>query len=52
MPYLEPEDAIEKADLLHFTGTKKPWNFNKGKYPYKGAEIWWNYFTNGPIKVD
>ena len=49
LPYLEPQEIVEKAELLHFTGTKKPWDFLGRDYPYQGAEIWWNYYKKGPI---
>ncbi|MFP4400712.1 MAG: glycosyltransferase [Candidatus Woesearchaeota archaeon] len=50
LPYLEPECDVEKTDFIHFAGTKKPWQEDSDNYLYKGAKIWWKYYTQGPIR--
>jgi lipopolysaccharide biosynthesis glycosyltransferase len=49
--YLDPLDSLDNAVIVHFCGSKKPWDAmalrcNENEYPYKdeAIRVWTRYY--------
>jgi lipopolysaccharide biosynthesis glycosyltransferase len=50
IPLFETVANLKGYDVIHYIGPQKPWDFDQKEFPLCAGEVWWDYYTNGPIK--
>ena len=48
-PEVVPKENVELCNLIHYVLENKPWKLKQGEYPFKGGNVWWDFYFGGPI---